>query len=150
MFKNKSKSDFASPEASPNSTSLIGSGTTMKGDITSNANMRIDGTIIGNINSTAKVIIGPNGKVEGDIIAQQADVVGKITGNISVKELLQLKDNSVVNGNIVAGKLQVEPNATFNGQCKMITSAVTATSAQTEDNDIILPVSQKEKLALAK
>lgn len=152
MFKNKSNSDFAPAEvASPNSTSLVGAGTTIKGDITSSSNMRIDGTIIGNINSTAKVIIGPNGKVEGDIIAQQADVVGKITGNVTVKELLQLKDNSVVNGNIAAGKLQVEPNASFNGNCHMIPAGVVQmTETSEEEADAVLTSGKKEKLALAK
>ncbi len=124
MFKNKSKGEAPINESTPNSTSLIGIGTTVKGDIISNANMRIDGTVVGNINSTAKVIIGPNGKIEGDIIAQQADVVGKITGNVNVKELLQLKNNSVVNGNIAAGKLMVEPDAIFNGHCNMTNDAV--------------------------
>ncbi len=121
MFNGKSKSEF-SPETggSTNSASLISAGTTLKGDITSNADLRIDGTLIGNIISTAKVIIGANGAVEGDIQGQQADILGKVTGTIKVKELLQLKGTSLVNGNIQAGKLQVEPTATFNGECHMI------------------------------
>lgn len=118
MFNGKSKTEF-SVETTGNSTSLIGAGTTFKGDIISNADMRIDGTLVGSIHSTAKVIIGPNGVVEGDVNGQQADIVGKVTGNVKVKELLQLKGNSVVNGNLTAGKLQIEPTATFNGQCHM-------------------------------
>ena len=54
MFNGKAKSN--SPlETGGNSTSLIGAGTTFKGDITSNADLRIDGTITGNIYSTAIV-----------------------------------------------------------------------------------------------
>ena len=49
----------------------------------------------------------------------QADIVGKVSGNIHAKELLQLRGESVVTGNLYAGKLQVEPSATFNGQCHM-------------------------------
>ena len=102
-----------------NGTTLISAGTTIKGDISSNADLRIDGTIIGNINSNAKVVIGSSGVVEGDIHGSLADIVGKTSGTIKVKELLQLRGECVVNGNIYAGKLQVEPTATFNGQCHM-------------------------------
>jgi len=101
------------------STTLISAGTTIKGDISSNADLRIDGTIIGNINSNAKIVIGSSGVVEGDIFGNLADIVGKTSGTIKVKELLQLRGECVVNGNIYAGKLQVEPSATFNGQCHM-------------------------------
>jgi cytoskeletal protein CcmA (bactofilin family) len=102
-----------------NGTTLISSGTTIKGDISSNSDLRIDGTIIGNINSNAKIVIGNSGVVEGDIHGNNADIVGKTSGTIKVKELLQLRGECVVNGNIYAGKLQIEPTATFNGQCHM-------------------------------
>ena len=100
-------------------TTLISAGTTIKGDLSSNSDLRIDGTVIGNINSNAKIVIGSSGVVEGDIFGNNADIVGKISGTIKVKELLQLRGECVVNGNIYAGKLQVEPSATFNGQCHM-------------------------------
>lgn len=102
-----------------NGTTLISSGTTLKGDLSSNSDLRIDGTVIGNINSSAKVVIGANGVVEGDIIGAQADIVGKVSGNIRAKDLLQLRGECLVTGNLYAGKLQVEPTATFNGQCHM-------------------------------
>ena len=75
--------------------------------------------MIGNIQSGARIVIGVNGVVEGNITGNQADVVGKVTGNIRTKDLLQLRGESVVKGNLYAGKLQVEPSATFNGQCHM-------------------------------
>ena len=104
----------------PASASMIGAGTTLKGDITSNGDIRIDGTLKGNIIGSSKVIIGSNGVVEGDISGQQADIMGKVSGSIKVKDLLQLKNGSVVEGNISSAKLQVEPSAVFNGQCHMI------------------------------
>src|SRR5678810_756265 len=98
---------------------LISAGTTVKGDLNSNHDLRIDGTIIGNISSSAKIVIGSSGIVEGDISGNQADIVGKVSGNIRAKELLQLRGECVVTGNLYAGKLQIEPSATFNGQCHM-------------------------------
>jgi len=122
MFKNKNKPEMQQEKittVSGNGTTLISTGTTLKGDINSNSDLRIDGTVIGNINSSAKIVVGANGVVEGDIYGNQADVVGKVSGNIRTKELLQLRGDSIVTGNLYAGKLQVEPTATFNGQCHM-------------------------------
>ncbi|MBO9572912.1 MAG: polymer-forming cytoskeletal protein [Chitinophagaceae bacterium] len=124
MFNPKSKSESSTDApVQQGGASIIAAGTTLKGDITSNGDIRIDGTLQGNINCTAKVVIGANGAVEGDIAGQQADIMGKVTGTIKVKELLQLKGGSNINGNIYAAKLQIEPTANFNGQCHMNSSA---------------------------
>src|ERR1700743_552369 len=129
MFNGKTKSeDMPGAPSVGSSTSLIGAGTTMKGDITSNGDLRIDGTLVGNIHCSAKVVIGANGVVEGDINGQQADIMGKVTGTIKVKDLLQLKGGSHLNGNIQATKLQIEPTANFNGQCHMPPAATSHTS----------------------
>ena len=133
MFNGKSKSEFSLETNGKNSsTSLIGAGTSLKGDITSDADLRIDGTLIGNIISSAKVVIGANGVVEGDIQGQQADVMGKVTGTIKVKEILQLKGSSEVNGNIYAVKLQIEPTAVFNGACHMLSNKASTGSSVVE------------------
>lgn len=107
------------PVVNGNGATLISAGTTLKGDISSSSDLRIDGTVIGNINSTAKIIIGTSGSVEGDISGNQADITGKVSGNVRAKELMQLRGECIVTGNLYAGKLQVEPSATFNGQCHM-------------------------------
>ena len=139
MFNNKSKSETAESAVPSGSASLIGGGTSLKGDITSSGDLRIDGTLVGNIICSAKIIIGANGVVEGDISGQQADIMGKVTGTIKVKELLQLKTNCQVNGNLHAAKLQIEPAANFNGQCHMIleqpvtSSGKSGSSSQKDD-----------------
>ena len=133
---------------SGNVTTLIGTGTTLKGDLNSNSDLRIDGTIIGNITSNAKIVIGASGVVEGDLNGNQADIVGKVSGSIRVKDLLQLRSECVVNGNIYATKLQVEPTATFNGQCHMGANVVEMTnneilSKTPAPNKLTTPVTNK-------
>lgn len=123
MFNPKSKSENGNEYAGSSATIIAGS-TVLKGDINSPGDIRIDGTLQGNIICSAKVVIGAQGVVEGDIKGQQADIMGKVKGSIHVQELLQLKGSSQVNGNIHAGKLQVEPTAQFNGQCFMNEAAV--------------------------
>jgi cytoskeletal protein CcmA (bactofilin family) len=117
MFNSKSKSEL--PAGNSGGNSLIGAGTTIKGDIVSSGDVRIDGTLIGNISSTAKILIGQDGVVQGDIEGLQADILGKVTGKIQIRELLNLRGDATIRGNIQAGKLQVEPTVTFNGQCHM-------------------------------
>jgi cytoskeletal protein CcmA (bactofilin family) len=95
------------------SATLISQGTTLKGDVSSDTDLRIDGTIHGNVSCTAKIIIGPTGFIEGNIDGQQADVTGKVHGNITVQDMLQLRGESNVQGNINAGKLQIDPTASF-------------------------------------
>lgn len=129
MFNGKTKSDMPGEDSTGTSASLIGAGTTMKGDITSNGDLRIDGALVGNIHCSAKVVIGANGVVTGDINGQQADIMGKVTGTIKVKDLLQLKGGSLLNGNIVAAKLQIEPAANFNGECHMTQGAENTAAA---------------------
>lgn len=119
MFSNKIKTEMQQEKTNAGTATLIGAGTTLKGDISSNSDLRIDGTVIGNIHSAAKIIIGSSGVVDGDINCNQSDIVGKVSGNVRAKELLQLRGECVVTGNLYAGKLQVEPSATFNGQCHM-------------------------------
>jgi cytoskeletal protein CcmA (bactofilin family) len=131
MFNTKNKSDMQIEKTNGgNGTTLISAGTTIKGDISSNSDLRIDGAINGNIHSSAKIVIGANGVVEGDIFGTQADIVGKVSGNIRTKELLQLRGESVVVGNLYAGKLQIEPTATFNGQCHMGTNGVEISNSE--------------------
>jgi cytoskeletal protein CcmA (bactofilin family) len=115
MF-NKEKS----PErAISGSATLISPGTVLNGDVKSENDLRIDGTIKGNVRCDAKIIIGSTGFVEGNIDGSNADIFGRVAGNVSVKELLQLKEQGNIEGNIIATKLQIDPTAVFNGKCQM-------------------------------
>jgi cytoskeletal protein CcmA (bactofilin family) len=117
MFNSKSRPSDNS--GAPANSTLIGAGTIITGDLESNGDIRIDGMLKGNLKGKAKIIIGADAVVEGDIEGLQADIMGHVTGNIRIEELLYLHGNTEVNGDIYAGKLQVEPTAVFNGKCNM-------------------------------
>ncbi|HLO90351.1 MAG TPA: polymer-forming cytoskeletal protein [Lentimicrobium sp.] len=106
------------PEAPP-SANLIQSGTLITGDIESNGNIRIDGTLKGTVIAGGKVILGSTGTVEGEINCINADIEGRVNGLINVKELLSLKSTAVVSGDIYISKLSIEPGARFTGTCRM-------------------------------
>ncbi len=101
------------------SVNIIGAGTIIDGDITTNGDMRIDGSLKGSINVKGKLVVGTSGNIDGEIICQNADVSGTIKGKIAVSELLSLKASSKLTGDIITNKIAVEPGATFSGSCSM-------------------------------
>lgn len=100
-------------------TNRIVEGTIIKGDIISKADFRLDGELIGNFQSTGKLVIGPTGSVTGDISCNNADIEGKFNGTIQVVELLNIKSKASIQGEVTVGKLAVEPGAEFTASCEM-------------------------------
>jgi len=98
---------------------LISLGTDITGDIKSTGDIRIDGTLTGNLNTKGKVVIGPTGKVNGEVICKNSEVSGTVEGRIIVNQLLILKASSKIFGDIATSKLSIEPGAVFSGNCKM-------------------------------
>lgn len=114
-----SKQDHKEAEQLSNSSNIIGKGTVLEGNIETYGNMRVEGKIIGNIKTKSKAAFGNSSHVQGNILAQNAEVAGHVNGTVEVSELLILKPSAVINGDIITNKLIVESGATFNGGCKM-------------------------------
>ena len=99
------------------SVNLIGAGTVIVGDVTTNGDIRIDGSLTGSITVKGKLVVGLSGYVEGEAMCQNADISGSIKGKIAVSELLSLKASAKITGDIITNKISVEPGATFSGTC---------------------------------
>ena len=108
-----------SEEELSNSSNIIGKGTTVEGNLESFGNIRVEGRIVGSIKSKSKVALGQSSFVEGDILAQNAEISGEVDGRLEISELLILKATAVISGDIITNKFIVESGATFNGSCKM-------------------------------
>lgn len=111
----KAKSTVDTSQAS----NIIQNGTSIEGDISSKGDIRVDGSLKGNIKITGKLVIGENGKVEGEIKCANANVSGSLLGKIEVTELLSLQATARVNGEVLTNKLSVESGAEFSGSCSM-------------------------------
>lgn len=109
------QSDFNSSDK----TNFIVEGTHLQGTFTSESNIRVDGSIKGNVDTKGKLVIGPKGIIDGEITCQNAEVEGKITGKITVENLFSLKSSAVIDGEIFTSKLSIDPGAMFTGSCHM-------------------------------
>ncbi|WP_420320974.1 bactofilin family protein [Flagellimonas sp.] len=103
--------------------------TKIKGNITSEADFRIDGKLEGNVKTSGKVVIGKDGYINGKVECVNADIEGKFNGELAVKDLLSLKASAIIEGTVSVSKLAVEPGATFNAACTMGKGVETASSA---------------------
>jgi len=98
---------------------VIAKTTIIVGEIKSDGDFRIDGTLEGNLIIKGKVIIGATGIVKGNIEASSADTEGETSGQLKVIKTLTVKANAKILGDVVVGKLSIEPGATFNASCVM-------------------------------
>ena len=98
---------------------MIGTGTTINGDIQSKGDIRVDGTLKGSVTTEGKVVLGRDGVIEGDVVCKNADVSGILKAKITVSQLLSLKTSAKLNGDITTNKLSIEPGAEFTGSCSM-------------------------------
>ncbi|MDC0177799.1 polymer-forming cytoskeletal protein [Polaribacter sp.] len=98
---------------------VIAKNTTIIGDIKSDGDFRIDGTLEGTLTTNGRVIIGLEGFIKGKVEAINADIEGKFSGELLLSSTLTIKAAASISGNIIIGKLSVEPGAAFNATCEM-------------------------------
>lgn len=101
------------------SQNFISQGTKIIGDFISEGDLRIDGTIEGNIKTAGKVVVGKSGVIKGNLEGTDAYFEGKFLGKLTLEGTLTLKETAQVEGDVVIGKLAVEPGAAFNATCVM-------------------------------
>ena len=128
-------------ENETNGINIIGIGTKITGDVNSNGDIRVDGSLTGKLITKGKVVIGETGRVKGEINCKNSDVEGSIEGKITVSQLLSLKTKARIQGDIIATKLAIEPGCQFTGNCDMNTSS--------SDNEETTYTEKTEKQPLA-
>ena len=98
---------------------VIAKNTSITGEIISEGDFRVDGSLEGTLKTNGKVIIGVDGLVKGKVESANADIEGRFSGELVVHETLSIKGTSNITGDILIGKLSVEPGAIFNATCAM-------------------------------
>jgi len=130
-FSNKSMS-----ASSEKFDTIIGRTTTIQGTLVLLDSVRIDGRVVGNVESAPDckiaVAIGPTGEVTGDIKAHRVMVAGKVFGNIHAADRVEFQKDSLVQGDVSYGSIAVEHGAKLSGlilQNKTIEDSATGAQA---------------------
>lgn len=96
---------------------IIGAGSSFKGNLKVSGAVMIDGDLDGDLQTTGNIIVGETARIRGNISAKSAIVNGIVLGDISAPESIKLNASSAVIGNIATHKLQIANGVVFQGHC---------------------------------
>lgn len=98
----------------------IGSTIRIKGDVTGEENLTIDGTVEGTVTVKQHSLqVGKNGRLNADVYAKIIRVEGHVEGNLHAEEQVVVRTSGVVRGNIVSPRLTMEDGCSFKGSVDM-------------------------------
>jgi len=110
---------FAEKNRVVNITTLIGKTCKITGNITTKESIRIDGHVIGNVETESVASVTETAVLEGDVKANEVFIAGKVTGIVIANKSLEIEKTSVIKGDIITAKLHIHSGAAFNGNVKM-------------------------------
>ncbi len=97
-----------------NGLNSIVKGTSIEGTLKASSDIRVDGKIKGILVCDAKLIIGPEGRVSGEVTCQNAVIEGAFEGTLTVKELLNIRETGKVSGDVTTGNIIIQNGGKFN------------------------------------
>jgi cytoskeletal protein CcmA (bactofilin family) len=109
----------------------IGPGITIDGEVNSDASLRVDGRVKGQILlREAELTVGQSAQVDADIRSVRVLILGTVNGNIAATEKIELGATAVVTGSLSANKVVILDGASFNGHVDMDRRTIAAKVAQ--------------------
>lgn len=101
-------------------TARLGSSLHVKGEISGNEDLLIDGSVEGLVQlDERKLTIGATAKVTADIIAREVVVYGNVKGNVRAKDRIEIKKDGSVNGDLTTARIMIEDGAYFKGSIEI-------------------------------
>lgn len=119
----KNETEVPPPVGMPiqdDSSTFIELGAVFEGTLKLTGDFRIDNEFKGELTTDGTVIVGPDGSIEGDIIARQVEVEGAVMGNVTARRMCILRSTARFHGNIETACIQIEPHAYFRGGTRML------------------------------
>lgn len=144
--KDNSSATSASRGAAAPSRGLntVNEGTTLTGDLDAASDIRIDGTINGDLRCKSKVIIGPKGKIKGTVVCESAVIEGHFDGKLQVRDSLTIKETAHIIGEVVTKNIAMSAGCQFDGTLSTKTNKLSGKPGDTPGNDKIANLKQKE------
>jgi cytoskeletal protein CcmA (bactofilin family) len=101
-------------------TARLGASLHVKGEISGNEDLLIDGSVEGLIQlDERKLTVGTTAKVTADIIAREVVVYGNVKGNLRAKDRIEIKKDGSVNGDLTTARISIEDGAYFKGSIEI-------------------------------
>jgi cytoskeletal protein CcmA (bactofilin family) len=101
-------------------TSYLGPGLRIKGEITGNEDLKLDSKVEGLVSIGGfRLTVGPSAQLSADVIAREAVIFGEVTGDISACDKIELMKSASIVGDLTTGKIMVEEGAYFKGSVEV-------------------------------
>jgi cytoskeletal protein CcmA (bactofilin family) len=100
-------------------TTVIGSGITIEGEVTTDEDVVVQGTIRGKLSARESVTVESGAVVEADVTGGPFSVAGSVTGNITSSDRVDLQTGAKVVGNVKATRITIADGAQFKGNVDM-------------------------------
>jgi cytoskeletal protein CcmA (bactofilin family) len=98
---------------------IIGQGITIEGELTSDEEVVIAGTVRGKLSADGPVTVDAGAIVEADIGASTLSIGGSVTGNVNASERVDLLGGARLVGDVKAARLTIADGASFKGNVDM-------------------------------
>ena len=98
---------------------VVGPSVNVEGDLVSNGNIIVKGTVTGSVNTSKQLTVEKGAKIIANVKASNAVIAGEVKGNLKIKESLQLTSSSKILGDISVKTLSVESGAVLYGKVTM-------------------------------
>jgi cytoskeletal protein CcmA (bactofilin family) len=107
------------PTTSDQIENVLGRSLRVQGDLKAEGAFRIDGTVVGSVESAAAVIVGESGCVQGDVRGRDVVVAGHVQGNVAATGHLDIVASGRIEGDIDAQSVRIETGGVFRGTSRM-------------------------------
>ena len=136
MFSRASKSTDGASVQKSSVPSIISADLRITGNLESDGDIQIDGTVDGDIRS-GRITVSETAVVKGALEAETVRIAGKVTGQIKARQVTLLKSAKVV-ADVMQESIAVEPGASFEGNCRHYTRE-TVVSAPRKVEALVAP-----------
>jgi cytoskeletal protein CcmA (bactofilin family) len=101
------------------SSARIGAGLKIKGSVTGEEDLQIDGTVEGPVTIQGRLTVGCSGQLTSGVTARELAVYGKVSGNVDARDRVEIKRDGAVMGDIQTARISIEDGAIFKGRIEI-------------------------------
>jgi cytoskeletal protein CcmA (bactofilin family) len=100
-------------------TTTIAAGITIEGELTSDDDIDIAGSLKGLLSTKGVVTVASGATVDAEVAAASVHVAGALTGNVSANDRVELQSGARLIGDVRTARLTIADGASFKGNVDM-------------------------------